>query len=224
MDSEQTAKPQQAQAAATQDAAQEMRREIVEFVKMIVWFLILFFVITTYVIEGYEVQGDSMTPTLTDRERILVFKLTYNLSRLRLFSALEPLEAGDIVVFYSPDEKSRRYVKRLIAKGPPLRLGNTVEAQKNDVAAQHVTPVTVGIDAGQVYVNHKRIHEPYLPENHRAFPDSLDEISLAPGAYYVMGDNRAVSKDSRRFGPVGDDRIIGKAVLCFWPPHKIRLL
>lgn len=224
MDSKQTAKPQEAQAAATQDAAQEMKREIVEFVKMILWFLILFFVITTYVLEGYEVQGDSMMPTLTDRERILVFKLTHNLSRLRLFSALEPLEGGDIVVFYSPDEKSRRYVKRLIAKGPSLRPGNTVEAQKNDVAAQAATPVTVGIDAGQVYVNHKRIEEPYLPERSRAFPDSLDEISLAPGTYYVMGDNRPVSKDSRRFGPVDDDRIIGKAVLCFWPPHKIRLL
>ena len=224
MDSEQTVKRQEAQAAATQDAAQEMKREIVEFVKMILWFLILFFVVTTYVLEGYEVQGDSMMPTLTDRERILVFKLTHNLGRLRLFSALEPLDAGDIVVFYSPDEKSRRYVKRLIAKGPPLRPGNTVEAQKTDVALQPGTPVTVGIDAGQVYVNHKRIQEPYLSESHRAFPDSLDEISLAPGAYYVMGDNRAVSKDSRRFGPVDDDRIIGKAVLCFWPPHKIRLL
>ena len=201
-----------------------MKREIVEFVKMILWFLILFFVITTYVIEGYEVQGDSMIPTLTDRERILVFKLPHNLSRLRLFSALEPLEGGDIVVFYSPDEKSRRYVKRLIAKGPPLRPGNTVEAQKTGVAARAGTPVTVGIDAGEVYVNRKRIQEPYLPESHRAFPDSLDEVTLAPGTYYVMGDNRPVSKDSRRFGPVDDDRIIGKAVLCFWPPHKIRLL
>jgi len=201
-----------------------MKREIVEFVKMILWFLILFFAITTYVVEGYEVQGDSMMPTLADRERILVFKLTHNLSRLRLFHRLEPLTAGDVVVFYSPVEKSRRYVKRLIAKGPPRRRGNTVEAQKDGAEPAGDPPVTIRIDQGGVYVNRKKIPEAYLPEGRRVSRDSLREVTLGPGTYYVMGDNRAVSKDSRRFGPVDDARVIGKAILCFWPPHKVRLL
>ena len=78
---------------------QEVKREIVEFVKLVAWFLILFIALKTYVIEGYEVQGPSMIPTLRDQERILVLKLPYILSNFSIAGSYDPVDGGDIIVF-----------------------------------------------------------------------------------------------------------------------------
>jgi signal peptidase I len=204
--------PQLEQAETMEAPRQEVRREIVEFVKLVVWFLVLFVVLRTYVIEGYEVQGPSMEPTLHDRERILVFKFPHLISQISLFSWVEPFDSGDIVVFKSPDELQKRYVKRVIAVGPNVR-PNTVVAE-----AQHgsVEFVPVEIEDGKVYINHQLLDEPYLPKGIAFGRDEANAEVLA-GELYVMGDNRGVSKDSRAFGPIDSERIIGRAALRFWP-------
>ncbi|NIA13397.1 MAG: signal peptidase I [Nitrospiraceae bacterium] len=205
------------------DAKQEVKKEIIEFVKMITWFLILFLIITTYVVEGYEVQGPSMRPTLVDRERILVLKLPHTLSRLPFLGGIEALKASDVVVFDSPVEKSKRYVKRVIAKGPQRTARKTVAAHADAATAIGQTS-KVRFDRGAVYVNNKRIQEPYLTDRQRDTYDSYADVDLQPGTYYVLGDNRGVSKDSRRFGAVDDECIIGKAIICIWPPKSIRII
>lgn len=192
-----------------------------DFVKMIAWFLALFFLVRAYVVESYEVQGRSMLPTLHDRERIMVLKLPHVLSRFGLFSSLQAIHDGDIVVFESPVEKDKRYVKRVIAAGLRNRQShNTVAAQQN-VAAEKT--ISVLYSRGEVYINNRRLEEAYLNLQDQD-EYSAPEVRVQPGAYYVLGDNRNESKDSRSFGPITDDRVIGKAVLCFWPPGKIRLL
>lgn len=201
---------------------QEMKREIIEFVKMIAWFLILFFVIKTYVIEGYEVQGPSMAPTLHDRERILVFKLPHNLAKLPLLRGMNAIKQGNIVVFDSPVEPDKRYVKRVIAKGPRKRPSNTVEAEQHLSGAAEET-VTVQFDKGTIYVNKRRISEDYLKSGPRRSREYLPEVRIAAGEYYMLGDNTNVSKDSRSFGAVRDEDVIGRAILRFWPPSKISL-
>jgi len=198
---------------------QEMKREVVEFVKMIVWFLLLFFIVKTYVVEPFEVQGPSMVPTLKDRERILVLKLPHILSQLPLFHRMQPITAGDIVIFDSPVESNKRYVKRVIASGP-AEAGNTVSAEDGQIPKEDVT---LQVDRGSVFVNNQRVTESYLPEG-IDFTDSVPETHLGPGDYFVMGDNRRISKDSRSFGAINNDRIIGQALLCFWPPSSIRLI
>ncbi len=203
---------------------QEVKREIIEFVKMIAWFLIVFFVVKTYVIEGFEVQGPSMIPTLEDRERILVLKLPHILSQFSLLSGIEALKEGDVVVFYSPVEPSKRYVKRVIARGPHRTPGNTVGAEQQDGDTASDDGVRVRFDQGSVYVNNKRIEEDYLRPQQKVSQEVCPEVRVPAGEYYVMGDNRNVSKDSRSFGPVDDNRVVGKALLCFWPPSKIRLI
>jgi len=210
------------QPVETGNPKQELRKEISEFVKLIVWFLFLFFVIRTCVIEGYEVQGPSMIQTLNDRERILVLKAPHILSRWRLLSWIDALDQFDIVVFDSPDEPGKRYVKRVLAKGPKLPPGNKVDAQKQ--GTDPTGTVLVCFDHGTVYVNNKRVEEPYLKPDQKITDDLKSEEVLAPGTYYVLGDNRNISKDSRSFGPIKDEDIVGKAILCFWPPGKIRLL
>ena len=73
-------------------------------------------------------------------------------------------------------------------------------------------------------MNNRRLDERYLDYDRDEDEDSLPEVRLMPGSSYVLGDNRNESKDSRSFGPITNDRIVGKALLCFWPPSKIRLL
>jgi signal peptidase I len=200
---------------------QEVRRELIEFVKMVVWFLILFLILKNYVIEGYEVQGESMEPTLHDQERILVFKLPHLLSTFGPLQWIEPFEQGDIVVFDSPDDMNKRYIKRVIAQGPRQR-GNTVEAGGADSTEDQHVQVKINQDA--VFINNQRLDETYLPSSVVFTANTNFETDLGPGHMFVMGDNRGVSKDSRTFGSVENRRIIGRAVLRFWPLSSFGLI
>ena len=186
------------------------------------WFLVVFLVLRTYVIEGYEVQGPSMSPSLQNNERILVFKLPHILSKFELFSGIKAIAPGDIVVFNSPGNPRKRYVKRVIALGPPSGSGKTVSAGTEGMSEREGT-VSVHFDKGVVYVNNRKLAEDYLHADARVSADT-QKLILGPGEFYVLGDNRTVSKDSRSFKAIHDDMIIGKAILRFWPPKKFSLL
>jgi signal peptidase I len=113
----------------------------------------------------------------------------------------EPISRGDIVVFRYPRDLSKSYIKRVVA-----------------VAGDRVV-----IDNGKVYVNGYPLDEPYVP---RQFHDtrSYSEIVVPEGSYFVLGDHRSMSSDSRDFGPVGRQYITGKAVFIYWPVEKLGLL
>lgn len=106
----------------------------------------------------------------------------------------EKIQRGDVVVFYYPHDHSKSYIKRVIAL-PGDRLS---------------------VDHGVVSVNGVPQHEPYVPER---FQDerSLPEQVIPPGEYFVMGDHRSISSDSRDFGPVPRDLIYGRAAFVYWP-------
>lgn len=210
--------------ADTRQDRQSVQREAVDFVKLVVWFLVVFILLRTYVLEGYEVQGDSMNPNLVNSERILVLKLPHLLSQFGPFRSWQAIEPGDVVVFDSPDNPNKRYVKRVIAVGPKARASSTAAAAESGAGERHAGgAVHVEFDHGRVYVDNHLIEEGYLnPEaKHSGDAQTLD---LGPGEYYVLGDNRPVSKDSRSFEEIHDKQIIGKAVIRFWPPQSISLL
>jgi signal peptidase I len=199
----------------------EIKREIVDFAKLVVWFLAIFLVLRTYVLEGYEVQGPSMLPTLENNQRILVFKLPHRLSEWGVLGDRVPFDPGDIIVFDSPDAPGKRYVKRLIAVGPKADEGNTVEADTETPDAQ--SGVKVQYLEGDIFVDNHKVEETYLSATPLATSDE-QELMLGPGEYYVLGDNRRVSKDSRSFAAIHDRAIIGKAVFRFWPLNRISIL
>lgn len=114
---------------------------------------------------------------------------------------LEPVERGDIVVFRYPRDTSKSYIKRVIAVG-----GDRVV-----------------IDNGRVYVNGKRLYEPYVPERYRD-TRSMDEIVVPKDSFFLLGDHRSSSSDSRDFGPVDRGYIYGKAVFSYWPVDKMGVL
>ena len=106
----------------------------------------------------------------------------------------EKIHRDDVVVFYYPHDHSKSYIKRVIAL-PGDRLS---------------------IDHGTVIVNGVALNEPYVPER---FQDdrSLPERVIQAGEYFVMGDHRSISSDSRDFGPVPRDLIYGRAAFVYWP-------
>jgi signal peptidase I len=114
---------------------------------------------------------------------------------------IEAISPGDVVVFRYPRDPSKSFIKRVIG-----------------VAGDHVR-----IDAGQVFVNDKPLAENYVATG---FTDdrSSPEIVVPPHTYFVLGDHRNMSSDSREFGPVDERLIYGKAVLGYWPMEKMGLV
>lgn len=209
--------PQDVLEAERQEEAQNLKREIFDFAKLVVWFLIIFLGLKFFVVEGYEVQGNSMEPNLSTNDRILVFKLPHRLSTIGIFSSLNAFDEGDVIVFKSPDTQDKRYVKRIIGFGPKAESG-TVSAGTGNTDTIHVE-----FNRGKVFVNNHIVEEEYLAERNKTSPDR-HELDLGPNEYYVLGDNREVSKDSRSFDAIEDEAIIGRAVLRFWPLRKFSLI
>jgi len=107
---------------------------------------------------------------------------------------ISSIERGDVVVFHYPRNPEQSYIKRVIAlPGDRLR-----------------------IDHGVVWLNGKPQAEPYVPEEYQD-SDSMAEIVVPEDSYFVMGDHRCISWDSRKFGPVERSLIYGKAVFVYWP-------
>jgi signal peptidase I len=111
---------------------------------------------------------------------------------------LEPIERGDIVVFRYPRDPSKSYIKRVIG-----------------VAGDRIR-----IDDGQVYVNGRPLLEPYVPAIY-SDARSYREIVVPQGSYFLLGDHRSMSSDSRDFGAVEENLIYGKAVFGYWPLEKL---
>ena len=166
-------------------------------------------------VQHYRVDGTSMYPTLEDGEFLLVNSLVYTRvdvealaryvpgwdpgppARRHLFHAPK---RGDIVVFHHPSGVHRDLVKRVI--GLP---GETVE-----------------IRGGVVYIDGRRLIEPYLAGGAVPLGD-MAPVVVPPDSYFVLGDNRNHSQDSRVFGPIPIDDIVGKAFLTWWPREKFGL-
>src|SRR5437870_1833240 len=111
---------------------------------------------------------------------------------------LEPIERGDIVVFRYPRDPSKSYIKRVIGMA-----GDRIR-----------------IDGGQVYVNDRALDEDYVPP---AYTDSRSypELTVPENSFFVLGDHRSMSHDSRDFGPLNQSFIYGNAVFGYWPMDKL---
>jgi signal peptidase I len=110
----------------------------------------------------------------------------------------EPIERGDIVVFRYPRDTSKSYIKRVIGvAGDRIRIEN-----------------------GKVFVNGEALDEDYIPSDY-ADARSYGEVVVPANSFFVLGDHRTMSNDSRDFGPVNERYIYGKAVFGYWPMEKL---
>jgi signal peptidase I len=148
-------------------------------------------ILIVFIYQPVKVEGTSMMPTLTDQERIFINKFTYHFG-------LASIERGDMVVFWYPLDPTKSYIKRVI--GLP---GDRIR-----------------IDGGQVYVNGEALVEDYVPESYRDNVSRENQVVPA-GEYFVLGDHRSSSSDSRTWGFVDREKIYGKAVFVYWPLDKM---
>jgi signal peptidase I len=130
-----------------------------------------------------------MLPRLEDHDRLFINKFVYH---------IESIERGDVVVFHSPRDPEKSYIKRVIG-----------------LPGDHIW-----IDRGSVWLNGVALHETYVPERYRD-SRSMAEMVIPDDCYFMMGDHRSISSDSREFGPVERDLVYGKAVFVYWPARDL---
>ena len=162
-----------------------LRNEIRVWTRDLLIAIGLALVIIVFLYQPVKVEGTSMATLLSDQERIFINKVVYR---------FEPIQRGDVVVFWYPLDRSKSFIKRVV--GLP---GETVEIRQ-----------------GAVYVNSKAIPEPYVPPQYEDLSD-FGPVRVPRDNYFVMGDHRISSNDSRVFGPVADRYIYGRAVFAYWP-------
>jgi len=161
------------------------------WVRDLAFSVLLAVILIVFIYQPVKVEGTSMMPALTDQERIFINKFTYRFGSGNI-------ERDDLVVFWFPLDRTKSYIKRII--GLP---GDTVQ-----------------IDNGTVYVNGTRLDEPYVPEEYRDRQSSA-ALTVPPDNYFVLGDHRSSSNDSRAWGTVERKFIYGKAVFVYWPLDKM---
>ncbi len=179
----------------------ELRKEGIEWLKALVIGIIIFVFVRAFFFSNYVVEGESMLPTLEEGNKLVVNKIGFEASELKRF---------DVIVFHA--NKKEDYVKRII--GLP---GDKIKYQEDTL-----------------YINGKKVEEPFL-EKYRAeiFAGTLtgnfdlEEVTgeqiIPEGKLFVLGDNRRGSWDSRHFGLISLDQVVGKVNLRYWPLDEMEV-
>ena len=194
---------------AAKSQGSKVKSAIREWIESIVVALILAMVIRTFIVQAFKIPTGSMRPTLIEGDLILVNKFLYGakvpFTDLRTPWVRQPAR-GDVVVFIYPEDKSKDFIKRLI--GLP---GDTVE-----------------IKNGTIYINDNPLVDPLFSQryyyNRGDFAEEGKRIVVPEKSFFVLGDNSASSKDSRYWGFVPWNNILGKAMLIYWPAQRIRII
>ena len=158
--------------------------------------VLVFLIIKPFVMQAFFIPSESMLPTLQVHDHILVNKFTYRFREPRY---------GDIIVFKCPprastDGEERDFIKRLVGKP-----GDVIE-----------------VKCGALYRNSKCVKEPYLNDSYIEY--EMKPIKVPGDMLFVMGDNRNRSNDSHAWGPLDRDRVLGKAMVTFWPLDRMGLV
>ena len=192
---------------------------IVELVVIVAFAIGLALVIQAFVVKPYQIPTGSMIPTLQVGQRVLVQRVSYHFS--------DP-EIGDIVVFHPPKGADTTETCGLqpLPPGEPCPEPVDEPADTNFIKRVVATPGdTLTIRDGHAIVNGEPIPDDFIkPCGGTRGCNLPKEITIPPDHYFMMGDNRGASDDSRFWGPVPKDWIIGKAFFTYWPLDRIGIL
>lgn len=194
MPSDSSSPPSVSGAPIEQSAVRRVRGMAVAVARDLGLSVLIAILIVVFLFQPVKVEGTSMMPSIGDQQRIFVDKFFFQ-------AGISDIHRGDVVVFWFPRDQRISYIKRVI--GVP----------GDRVAIQH----------GKVIRNGKVVEEPYVPA---AFRDEVEmpEVELLAEEYFVMGDHRNSSNDSRSWGPVPRQYIYGKAVFAYWPLGEMRVV
>jgi signal peptidase I len=171
--------------------------------------IIALFIIRPFIIQTFKIPTGSMRPTLIEHDLILVNKFIYGpkvpLTAWRLPGLRQPVR-GDVIVFIFPGDPRKFFIKRLV--GLP---GETIE-----------------IKEGTIYANEKPVLDPVFTKvyyyNRGDYAKEGQKIVVPQDGYFVLGDNSASSLDSRYWGFVPKNNLLGKAIVIYFPFNRIRLI
>lgn len=168
-----------------------------DVIETIVVALAIFVIVYLFFFQPHQVKGASMEPNFHDEEYILTDKISY-----RFHSPLR----GDVVVFRAPKNREHEYIKRIVGlPGERIKITN-----------------------GDVFINGQKIEEDYLEKSTISYSGSFlrsgEEFLISQGEYFVLGDNRPHSSDSREWGTIVREDIIGRAWFRYWPPSRFGII
>jgi len=180
-----------------------------EWIESIIVAFLLAMVIRAFVVQAFKIPTGSMRQTLIEGDLILVNKFIYGVrapfTEIR-FPALAEPQRGDVIVFIFPGDRKKDFIKRLV--GLPA-----------DV---------IEIKSGTIFVNDKPLITPEFSQryyyNKGDYAEVNKKITVPKDCYFVLGDNSASSMDSRYWGFVPRKDLLGKAMVIYWPPNRIRLI
>lgn len=170
---------------------------ILDILQTVVLALAIFLIVYLFLLQPHQVRGESMSPTFLDKEYLLTDKISYRFGSQK---------RGDVIVFTAPPDPTEDYIKRII--GLPNE--------------------RVSIRENKVYINGELLKEDYIANDRLTSPGPFlpenKEITVPDGEYFVLGDNRSNSSDSRRWGLVTRKKIVGRAWFVYWPPQRAGLV
>jgi|SRR3989338_3806697 len=169
-------------------------REVWEFAKIVFISLAIVLPIRFFVAQPFIVRGASMEPTFQNGEYLIIDELSY---------LLRSPERGEVIVFRYPQDPSQFFIKRII--GLP---GEKVIIENGMVSIQNDAHPNGGV-----------LEEPYLPSSLKTIPNT--QTTLGAGEYFVLGDNRTQSADSRVWGVLAEKFLVGRTFLRLWPVAEI---
>lgn len=176
---------------------EKLREYFIEFFETIVVIGAIFALIYLFVAQFHKVSGNSMVPTLQSADFLITEKVTYRFGTPK---------RGDIIVLKNPRDESQDFIKRILAVP-----GDNIKIENNSV-----------------FINGQLLNEPYLPAGTLtragAFLTEGIQVLAGPNQYFVLGDNRSHSSDSREWGAVTREEIVGRAFFRYFPPQSIGLL
>jgi signal peptidase I len=195
------------------------RGSLIELVTIVAVALGLALGIQAFLVKPFRIPSESMVPTLEVGQRVLVDRLTKNFGEY---------ERGDVLVFKPPRGADNGVNACGVQKPERSACPRPTEEQSDTNFIKRVVGVEgdrLSVRAGRVYINGRPLDEPYARLDDSCPICNLPEdITIPEDHYFMMGDNRGASADSREWGPVPDDWVIGQAFATYWPPGKIGTL
>ena len=165
---------------------------VIDFIKTTIIVVFLALIIRLFVVQPFIVEGQSMLPTFSNNDYLITEKISYS---------IRSPKRGEIVIFHPPDNPTVNYIKRIV--GLP---GDSIEVRDQNV-----------------FVNSQKINEPYLTSNEQTNTATKDlNLTLKSGEYFVLGDNRNHSRDSREIGPIPYSSIVGRIWVRLLPIDSAR--